>query len=43
MTEEAKKKIQIPVTAKKDIKTKEVFCIIKNGAFRSLSFVSFSC
>ena len=43
MTEEAKKKTEIPVTVKKDIKTKKVFCIMKKGVFLSLFIVSFSC
>ena len=43
MTEEAKKKTEMPVTVKKDIKTKKVFCIMKKGVFLSLFIVSFSC
>ena len=41
MTEKAKNKIQLPVTAKNNIKTEKVFCIIKKRYF-SFSFYYFS-
>ena len=38
MTEKVKNKIQLPVTAKTNIKTEKVFCIIKKGIFSSYYF-----
>ena len=43
MTEKVKNKIQLPVPAKKHIKTKKVFCIIKKGIFLSLPIISVFC
>ena len=40
---ESKNKIHLAFTAKKHIKTKKVFCIMKKGIFLSLSIFSLFC